>query len=97
MNLINFLTDGQDHLRAIFCKTGPLNEVTIVKHESTGKNKGFAFVGYTNVFDAAKAVAECNGAQLHGSCMRIIFFPLIDFQAASWLSTLLLRAKSSRS
>ena len=61
------LIPAQDHLRAIFCKAGSLSEVTIVKHESTGKNKGFAFVGYTNVFDAAKAVAECNGTTLHGS------------------------------
>ena len=64
----------QDHLRLLFCKIGPLNEVTIVKDEKTGKPRGFAFVGYTNVFDAAKAVTQCNGQLLQG---ELVVFVLI--------------------
>ena len=42
--------------------------------DEKGKLKGFAFVGYTNVFDAAKAVKECNAATVNG--MYLSFYSL---------------------
>jgi nucleolar protein 4 len=50
----------------VFAAFGPLNEVTIIRNDA-GKSKGFAFVGYTNVFDTAKALKETNSTVINGT------------------------------
>ena len=57
---------SQDDLRAVFAKYGPLNEVTIVRDEKTGKMRGFAFIGFMGVIDAGAALKAANASEIKG-------------------------------
>ena len=47
-----------------FSQFGEMTKCKLIM--SNGQSKGIAFVEYTNAADAAKALAESNGMDLHG-------------------------------
>lgn len=55
----------EENLREHFVQFGPLVELNVLKR-SDGKLVGCAFVQYEKVTQAAKAIAQCNGKDLHG-------------------------------
>jgi cold-inducible RNA-binding protein len=57
---------SEDELRRLFAAYGPVDRVSIATDRS-GQPRGFAFVEMANAEDAAKAITELNGTQLH-SC-----------------------------
>ena len=52
-------------LREIFEKFGELQNVRLIKNSHTGRSKGFAFVTYSNMKDAKKALS-LNGEDIRG-------------------------------
>lgn len=53
------------HLKQFFGQYGHVQNVRLIKNMKTGRSKGFAFVTYSNVKDAKKALAA-NGEDIQG-------------------------------
>ena len=60
----------EDELRDTFSPFGAVCEVNIPTN-AQGRKKGFAFIQFTNVINAAKAVEALNGSKIKGACVRI--------------------------
>ncbi|KAG7172586.1 transformer-2 protein homolog alpha-like isoform X6 [Homarus americanus] len=60
-------------LHSIFDKFGPLEKVQVVLDSKTGKSRGFAFVYFESIKDAAEAKDECSGMEIDGRRIRVDF------------------------
>lgn len=61
----------QDDLYAAFSQYGAVERVNIVTDRDTGQPRGFAFVEMTDKREAQTAMAQLNGAELHGRAMNV--------------------------
>ncbi|MBP1614489.1 MAG: putative RNA-binding protein [Bacteroidetes bacterium] len=50
---------------------GTVSSVKVIMDRETGKSKGFGFVEMGNDAEAAKAIAELNGAEYEGRAMVV--------------------------
>ena len=55
-----------DDLREAFAKYGTVSDAVVICDRDTGKSRGFGFVVMEDRKDAARAVAELDGAELDG-------------------------------
>jgi RNA recognition motif-containing protein len=62
---------SQEDLTAAFAAYGPVERVSIVTDRETGQPRGFGFVEMTEQRDAQNAIAQLNGAELHGRTMNV--------------------------
>ncbi|MDB4943869.1 MAG: RNA-binding protein, partial [Labilithrix sp.] len=60
-----------DSLRAAFGAFGEVTDAHVVTDRTTGQSRGFGFVTMGNSADAAKAIAEMNGALVDGRALRV--------------------------
>lgn len=58
------------HLKQFFSEYGDVQTVRLIKNPKTGRSKGFAFVTYSNVKDAQKALAS-NGRDVRGRAIVV--------------------------
>ena len=58
-------------VRAAFAQHGEVTDVHVVSDRETGQSRGFAFVTMGSAQEAAKAIAEMNGAMLDGRALRV--------------------------
>ncbi len=61
----------QEELQAAFAQYGAVERVNIITDRDTGQPRGFAFVEMTEKRDATNAIAQLNGAELHGRAMNV--------------------------
>ncbi|KAK7069408.1 transformer 2 beta, partial [Halocaridina rubra] len=66
-----YTTKRQLHL--IFDKFASLEKVKVVLDSKTGKSRGFAFVYFESMKDAADAKDECSGMEIAGRRIRVVF------------------------
>ena len=60
-----------DELRAAFARFGSVQDATVIMDRTTGRSRGFGFVTFENVADAAEAVKQMNGADLDGRTLKV--------------------------
>ncbi len=60
-----------ESIRAAFSPFGEVSDIHIPTDRETGQPRGFAFVTMGNSHEAAKAIAEMNGAMLDGRPLRV--------------------------
>src|SRR5689334_9641926 len=60
-----------ESIRSAFAAFGEVGEIHIPSDRETGQPRGFAFVTMGNSHEAAKAIAEMNGAMLDGRALRV--------------------------
>lgn len=63
------LTEGD--VLAVFSQYGEIVDVNLVRHEETGKSRGFAFVCYEDQRSTVLAVDNLNGATVLGRTVRV--------------------------
>ncbi|KAK7085546.1 transformer 2 beta, partial [Halocaridina rubra] len=66
-----YTTERQLH--QIFDKFASLEKVKVVLDSKTGKSRGFAFVYFESMKDAADAKDECSGMEIAGRRIRVVF------------------------
>jgi RNA recognition motif-containing protein len=67
---LSFQTNTET-IRAAFQAMGEVTDVHAVTDRETGQSRGFAFVTMGSASEAAKAIAEMNGAMLDGRALRV--------------------------
>jgi len=60
-----------DSLRSAFAAYGSVTDVHLVTDRESGQSRGFGFVTMGTNEEAAKAIAEMNGATLDGRALRV--------------------------
>ena len=60
-----------DGVRTAFQQFGNVSDVHLVTDRETGQSRGFAFVEMSDADAAQSAIAQLNGAQLHGRSMNV--------------------------
>ena len=58
-------------LRSAFAAFGEVTDAHVVTDRTTGQSRGFGFVTMGTAGDAAKAIAEMNGALVDGRALRV--------------------------
>jgi RNA recognition motif-containing protein len=58
----------EEDLQELFSQYGQVESVRIITDRETGRSRGFGFVEMEN---AERAMAELNGADLHGRSLRV--------------------------
>ena len=61
----------QDDLHSAFAAYGGVERVSIVTDRDTGQPRGFAFVEMSDPQAAQTAIAQLNGADLHGRALNV--------------------------
>ena len=61
----------QDDLHAAFAAYGAVERVNMITDRDTGQPRGFAFVEMSENQGAQAAIAQLNGAELHGRAMNV--------------------------
>jgi cold-inducible RNA-binding protein len=61
----------QDDLQAAFATYGEVERVNLMRDRDTGQPRGFAFVEMTDPQSAQTAIAQLNGADLHGRALNV--------------------------
>jgi RNA recognition motif-containing protein len=61
----------QDELHAAFAYYGNVERVNVITDRDSGQPRGFAFVEMTNKAEADAAIAQLNGAELHGRTLNV--------------------------
>ncbi|MBV9085016.1 MAG: RNA-binding protein [Acidobacteriaceae bacterium] len=61
----------QDDLHAAFAAYGGVERVNVITDRDTGQPRGFAFVEMTEAEAAQTAIAQLNGADLHGRTLNV--------------------------
>ena len=61
---------SHDSVRALFCKYGTVQSLSLVNERLTGTPSGFGFVEMSGA-DAAKAIQGLNGKELDGRRMKV--------------------------
>src|SRR3954470_23391155 len=67
---LSFQTNAET-IRSAFQAMGEVTDVHAVTDRETGQPRGFAFVTMGSAQEAAKAIAEMNGAMLDGRTLRV--------------------------
>ena len=67
---LSFQTKAET-IRTAFGAMGEVTDVHVVTDRETGQPRGFAFVTMGSANEAAKAIAEMNGAMLDGRTLRV--------------------------
>ena len=67
---LSFQTKAET-IRTAFGAMGEVTDVHVVTDRETGQPRGFAFVTMGSQNEAAKAIAEMNGAMLDGRTLRV--------------------------
>jgi RNA recognition motif-containing protein len=67
---LSFQTTSEG-LRTAFAPFGSVTDVHLVTDRETGRSRGFGFVTLGTAQEAAKAIAEMNGAMLDGRALRV--------------------------
>ncbi len=67
---LSFQTTQAD-VQAVFANYGGVERVNLITDRDSGQSRGFAFVEMTDSHDAQTAIAELNGAELHGRAMNV--------------------------
>ncbi|EEH60765.1 uncharacterized protein MICPUCDRAFT_8359, partial [Micromonas pusilla CCMP1545] len=63
------LTEGD--VLAVFSQYGEIVDVNLVRHEDTGKSRGFAFICYEDQRSTVLAVDNLNGAKVLGRIIKV--------------------------
>lgn len=58
-------------LRAAFEPFGEVVEAQVIEDRETGRSRGFGFVTMASAAEAARAIAEMDGAMLDGRALRV--------------------------
>lgn len=67
---LSFQTTQAD-VQAMFANYGAVERVSLVTDRDSGQSRGFAFVEMTDSQEAQNAIAELNGAELHGRALNV--------------------------
>jgi RNA recognition motif-containing protein len=62
---------NSDSIRTTFAAFGSVTDVHVVMDRESGQSRGFAFVTMGTAQEAAKAIAQMNGATLDGRELRV--------------------------
>jgi RNA recognition motif-containing protein len=62
----------EEELRAAFAPCGDVSSVQVVVDRYSGRPRGFAFVSMATEEQAARAIAQMNGAILSGRPLRVM-------------------------
>jgi RNA recognition motif-containing protein len=62
---------SSDSIRNAFQAFGEVTDVFVAADRETGQSRGFAFVTMATSAEAAKAIAQMNGALLDGRALRV--------------------------
>src|SRR5215831_9957801 len=62
---------GETELQELFARVGPVESVTVMRDQATGRARGFGFVEMSTDDDAQKAIAELNASQLGGRSLTV--------------------------
>lgn len=65
-------TQNRD-LEDVFGKFGRLQSCKLIHDRMSGRSKGFGFITFDDVKDAADAVREMNGRDIQGRVVRVAF------------------------
>ena len=77
----------EDMLKGIFSPFGRVNQVQIVKDESTGRSQGYAFITFAEAECAKRALDQLNGFEIAGKAIKLsAVAPTGDFGLFSTLS-----------
>jgi len=63
-------TTEQD-LEELFSQAGNVESARVMRHTTTGDSKGFGFVEMSNDQEAASAIAQFNGKELHRKKLQV--------------------------
>jgi len=61
----------EDELRSLFGKHGRVERVSIPRHSTTGRSRGFGFVEMPDDVEAERAIRALNGATLGGQALKV--------------------------
>lgn len=64
---------GWQELKEVFGEYGEVAHAKIIMDRETGKSRGFGFVEFVNIEDAAKAKEALDGAQVDGRVIKVDF------------------------
>eukprot|EP00668_Euglena_longa_P028360 GGOE01035569.1.p1 GENE.GGOE01035569.1~~GGOE01035569.1.p1 ORF type:complete len:535 (-),score=151.42 GGOE01035569.1:267-1871(-) len=62
---------GEDDIRALFERCGPIRSVQLTKEPGQSKHRGFCFIEFDSVDSAETAITTMNGYQLAGRTLRV--------------------------
>jgi|SRR5581483_10978326 len=62
---------GESELQALFATIGPVESVTLVRDQATGRARGFGFVEMSTEDDAQKAITGLNATQVGGRSLTV--------------------------
>jgi RNA recognition motif-containing protein len=62
---------SSESVRSAFSQFGEVTDVHVVSDRETGQSRGFGFVTMGSAAEAAKAIAEMNGALLDGRPLKV--------------------------
>ena len=67
---LSFQTTEQD-LEELFSQAGNVESARVMRHSNTGDSKGFGFVQMSNDQEAASAIAQFTGRELHRKKLQV--------------------------
>src|SRR5438105_15552525 len=62
---------GENDLQDLFARAGSVESVTVMRDQTTGRARGFAFVEMSTDDEAQKAISELNAFQLGGRSLTV--------------------------
>jgi len=62
---------ADDSLKVLFEKFGVVTSAKIIRHQDTGRSKGFGFVEMSNDEEAEKAIQGLNNSEVDGRNIRV--------------------------
>ena len=73
--IVNYLPNAlsDEELYEIFERVGPLSSAKIMRNKLTGYSYGYGFVSFVDAADAASAIRQLDGAQLHHKRLKVAY------------------------
>ena len=62
---------GETELQALFAAVGPVDSVSVMRDQMTGRARGFAFVEMSSDADAQTAIRTLNESQVGGRSLTV--------------------------
>jgi len=62
---------GETELQDLFARAGSVESVTVMRDQTTGRARGFAFVEMSSDQEAQNAIRELNGSQVGGRTLTV--------------------------
>ncbi|MBN1531348.1 MAG: RNA-binding protein [Spirochaetes bacterium] len=62
---------ADESLKTLFEKFGEVSSAKIIRHQDTGRSKGFGFVEMPNDEEAEKAIQGLDGSEVDGRNIRV--------------------------